>query len=60
MGKRRTWSGLATAAAAAVAVSTAWAGPAHAQEGTILDAGTPGSVADSYLVVLKQDATSRA
>ncbi|WP_116113891.1 S8 family peptidase [Amycolatopsis ruanii] len=59
MRKRAMWSGLAAAAELVVA-TTAWAGPAQAREGRILGAGTPGSVADSYLVVLKQNATSRA
>ena len=57
MRQRAMWSGLAAAAAAVVA-TTVWVGPAQAQEGQILEAGTPGSVADSYLVVLKQNATS--
>ncbi|GHF20383.1 hypothetical protein GCM10017786_62770 [Amycolatopsis deserti] len=56
MRKRVMWSGLA----AALVATTVWAGPAQAREGRILEAGTPGSVADSYLVVLKQNATSRA
>ncbi|GAB3567960.1 hypothetical protein GCM10027445_17090 [Amycolatopsis endophytica] len=58
MRKRTMWSGLA--AAAVVATATAWAGPARAQEGQILDAGTPGSVANSYVVVLKQSAGAQA
>ncbi|MEU0514193.1 S8 family peptidase [Amycolatopsis sp. NPDC006125] len=56
MRKRAMWSVLA----AAVVATTVWAGPAQAREGQILEAGTPGSVADSYLVVLKPGATSRA
>lgn len=36
------------------------AGPARAWEGQVLEAGTPGSVAGSCLVVLQQTATSRA
>ncbi|MGW4586597.1 S8 family peptidase [Amycolatopsis thermoflava] len=56
MRKRAMWFVLA----AAVVATTVWAGPAQAREGRILEAGTPGSVADSYLVVLKPGATSRA
>jgi subtilisin family serine protease len=48
------------AAAAAIAV-TAAATPAQAAEGTILGAGTEGSIQDSYIVVLKNgSATTKA
>ncbi|MDQ0379682.1 S8/S53 family peptidase [Amycolatopsis thermophila] len=42
------------------AATPACAGPARAREGQVLEAGTPGSVAGSCLVVLQQTATSRA
>jgi subtilisin family serine protease len=55
----RRLAGLGMAAAAALAVATATAVPAAA-EGTILGAGRPDAIKDSYLVVIKDSASPRS
>ncbi|OZM71683.1 serine protease [Amycolatopsis antarctica] len=56
--RRGIVASVATAGVAAAAV--AFAGPVQAQEGQILAANTPNSVADSYTVVLKDSAEAKS